>query len=1014
MRRALGGGALAAALMATSLQALPAGASTAPAAPRPLMHARAVADAVVQAAGVGSAAAGTVSAVVSIASPAGSDAAIARLAAAPATVSRATRLATLARLAPAAAGGARVVTWARQHGLTVTRSDAWDVTVSGPVGAMSTAFGTALVAAPSPYAPHGPASYLRPVTPPVVPAELRAVARSVVGLDTRPLYRPSATPAFTLGDAGFTGDQLRDAFGAPRDPSAGAGITVATVQFSGFHTSDFVDYANAADIPLFSGQLTTVPVDGANPGLPVGNADEEVVLDTESILSVAPMARQRVYFAPNTLSGSIDAFAAMAADAAAGKIQVVSSSWGHCESGVSPGLEAGPVRAKIQLIVAAGATMSASSGDGGTDDCGNSTTAVDFPTSVPEVVSVGGTSLTNGYDTGWSGSGGGSSTLYPRPSYQPAGLGPQRQVPDVAMLADPNTGFAVTYRGGFGTVGGTSLASPLFAGLLAGALSEAGRTTGVGDIHTALYAAGADSFQDVLTGNNGDAAGVGYDNVTGLGAPRWGALAAAVGIPAVARGAYHAIDPTRIADTRTGVGVPQARLAAGHTFTLSIPSSAPGVPSSGVTAAVLNVTAVNPSQGTYLSVYPTGAVGGSATSSVNAAQASVTPNLVTVKTSSSGSITVYNAAGNVDVLVDLEGYYASDSGDLYSALPPARILDTRSGTGTAVGQVGPNGTVDLHVAGAGGVPSSGVDAVVLNVTAANATTNTFASVFPTGFAGGPSTSSLNVVPHTAVANLVITKVSSSGDVTLFNAAGSVDLLADVEGYYSTGGALSLVPVPPVRVLDTRSGAPLGPGAAGTGMFLVAANESRPGAVILNLTGDAPSASTFLSLFPANVSIAVGRTSSTLNLNAHSVRANLAQVAVVPTGAPVEQVYNSVGSIDVLADIGGYFSAEPVRLPQTTVTLNGPASAAFGTGVALTANASAGGPPVATLAPGARVVFVDTSGAGTLGSGIIAGDGSATLSVSNLSIGTHTIYAVVAGIDGIEGSTSAPFTVTITP
>ena len=60
-----------------------------------------------------------------------------------------------------------------------------------------------------------------------------------------------------------------------------------------------------------------------------------------------------------------------------------------------------------------------------------------------------------------------------------------------------------------------------------------------------------------------------------------------------------------------------------------------------------------------------------------------------------------------------------------------------------------------------------------------------------------------------------------------------------------------------------------------------------------------------------------------------------------------------------------------------------------------------------------MVFVDTSGAGTLGSGIIAGDGSATLSVSNLSIGTHTIYAVVAGIDGIEGSTSAPFTVTIT-
>lgn len=955
----------------------------------------------------------TVTATVALTPPAGADAEIARLAGAASTPSRAARVAALRSLTPAASHRARVLAWARSAGLTVRSSDDWNVTVSGSAADMATAFSTSLVAAPSRFGAHGSASYLRPATTPLVPAALRSVARAVIGLDTRPLYAPRLAAANGLSATGFTGDQLRDAYAAPRDPAAGAGITVATVQFSGFHTSDLANYATAGDIPLFSGQVTSVSVDGANPTVPIGHSDEEVVLDTEAILASAPMARQRVYVAPNSGPGSIDAFTKIADDAVAGKIQVVSTSWGHCETALVPG-EAAAIRAQVQRMVVAGATISASSGDNGNDDCGNATQRVDFPTSVPEIVSVGGTRLTSGYQTAWGGSGGGVSNTFGKPSYQSSLSGSWRHVPDIALLADPSSGFAISYEGGLVRVGGTSLSSPLFAGLLAGALSANGSTSGVGDIHSDLYAAPDKAFQDVVTGNNGFAAGVGYDDVTGVGAPRFGALAEALGIPAKARDTYHPIDPTRIADTRTGVGFPQARLGAGQSVSIDISSSAPGVPPSGVTAAVLNVTAVNPTTGTYLSVFPTGAAGGSATSAVNALPGVATPNLLTVKTNATGSITVYNFAGTVDVVLDLAGFYARDTSDLYTPVSPSRVLDTRTGIGVPQGKVGSGATVDLHVAGAGGLPPSGIDAVALNVTAVNATQGTFASVYPTGFAGGPLSSSLNIPSNKPVANLVITKVSSSGDVTFRNAFGSVDLVADVEGYYTTGGAQTFVPVSPVRVLDTRSGAPLSAGDAGSGAFLVAADQSRPGAVVLNLTGVDPTAYTFLSMFPINVPISVGKTSSTLNLNPGTVRANLAQTAVLPSGAPLEQLYNAVGHIDVVADIGGYFSAQPVLLPQTTVTLTAPATASFGTSVAFSATASAGGPAVATLAPGVRVTFVEPGSVGVRGSGLVAADGSASFSTTSLSVGTHTVYAVLAAHDGIAGSTSAPVTVTITP
>ena len=145
-------------------------------------------------------------------------------------------------------------------------------------------------------------------------------------------------------------------------------------------------------------------------------------------------------------------------------------------------------------------------------------------------------------------------------------------------------------------------------------------------------------------------------------------------------------------------------------------------------------------------------------------------------------------------------------GTFYS-LPPTRILNTRSGLGHS-GKVGPNQFINLTVDGSGSglIPASGVAAVVLNVTVTNPTAASFVTVWPTGQAR-PTASNINFVAGQTVPNLVTVKVGAGGQVSLYNAAGSTDLIADVAGYYGDGTAAAgstFVPLPPARLLDTRS------------------------------------------------------------------------------------------------------------------------------------------------------------------------------------------------------------------
>jgi kumamolisin len=192
---------------------------------------------------------------------------------------------------------------------------------------------------------------------------------------------------------------------------------------------------------------------------------------------------------------------------------------------------------KFLKLAAAGVNVFVSSGDAGSnpDNTGHSATGptqVEYESSDPYVVGVGGTSLhlspagAVAGETGWAGGGGGDSIFFSRPPWQTgAGVpaGNQRLVPDVSLDADPGTGALVVLNGRGAQIGGTSLSAPIWAGFCA-LINEARQRAGkpfLSFLNPLLYPLmGTTCFRDITTGSNGAyTAGAGYDRVTGIGVP---------------------------------------------------------------------------------------------------------------------------------------------------------------------------------------------------------------------------------------------------------------------------------------------------------------------------------------------------------------------------------------------------------------------------------------------------------------------------------------------------------------
>ncbi len=191
------------------------------------------------------------------------------------------------------------------------------------------------------------------------------------------------------------------------------------------------------------------------------------------------------------------------------------------------------------------------------------------------------------------------------------------------------------------------------------------------------------------------------------------------------------------------------------------------------------------------------------------------------------------------------------------------------------------------------------------MTVTNGTADSFVSVSTGNYA--PSVSSVNFHAGQTLPNLVTAPLSGDGTVYLFNHSGTVDVIADVFGYYTVdqpGSTLSTLP--PTRLLDTRDG--IGAvGAGGTLPLQVTGRNSVPAngvtAVQLNVTVTNPTANSFLSVFPSGSALP---NVSNLNFGPGQTIANSVVVPVGPDGKI--DFFNHIGSVDVVADISGYYTA----------------------------------------------------------------------------------------------------------
>lgn len=233
-------------------------------------------------------------------------------------------------------------------------------------------------------------------------------------------------------------------------------------------------------------------------------------------------------------------------------------------------------------------------------------------------------------------------------------------------------------------------------------------------------------------------------------------------------------------------------------------------------------------------------------------------------------------------------------GAFFHPLSPTRVLDTRNSS-----PVGVNGTITLDLSSA--VPATAT-AVVFNLTATDVTASTFITAWPHGTAL-PNASDLNVVAGDTRPNHVTVQLSPDHKVDLHNAYGSVDLIADLAGYYAPGAGNGFAALDPLRVYDSRwtpQFSTVGPNSTVT-VDLSRWLPDVTTAVVFNLTATDATASTFVTAWPDG---SPRPSASNMNVTAGAVRPNLVTVAVPPSRKV--NLYNLAGSIDLIVDLAGYY------------------------------------------------------------------------------------------------------------
>jgi len=749
--------------------------------------------------------------------------------------------------------------------------------------------------------------------------------------------------------------------------------------------SDIAAFRSQFGLPANVPQLVLT---GKDPGTISGDM-EEADLDLEWTGSIAQNATIIYVYSTNVITSVQYAISQNLAP-------VISLSYGGCEAENSSSLESVAQQANAQ-----GITWLASSGDSGAAGCDSGATAsqglaVEMPASIPEVTGVGGSEFNEGSGAYWSttngthggsalsyipemawndsisrgdlaATGGGASKYYAKPSWQTGTGVPAdgaRDVPDVSLPASPDhDGYYFYTSGALGVVGGTSVSTPSFAGivtLLNQYLVSKGvqAKAGLGNINPTLYhlaSTASGIFHDITVGNNivpcvagspncvngslGYSAGVGYDQTTGLGSvdannlvTQWSSVAASVSTTLTL-----AASPTSIANTATTTLTATVKPATGTT-----------APTGSVTFSVGTTT---------LGTVVLAASGSSAVASLTVNGSSLATGSDTLTASYGGSTTFTSSIGTAAVTVTASAVATTTT----VSANPTSISSTASTVITA--------TVK---------PASGTKAPTGTVTFSLGTKSLGAGTLTASGSGGVAT--LTVAGSSLVTGSN-TVTASYGGVTGFTA--------------STGTTAVTVTVPAVATTTTASASPAG--IASTASTVITATVKPASGTT------APTGTVTFTL--GTKSLGTG----TLTASGSSATATLTVAgSALATGSnTITAAYG--GSIAFTSSSGTTTVTVTVTVVATSTTVSAsPASITSAASTTITATVK---PASGTQTPTGTVTFslgTKSLGTGTLSSGV------ATLNVSGsaLAIGTNTITAAYAATTSFSAS-SGTTAVTVT-
>jgi len=357
--------------------------------------------------------------------------------------------------------------------------------------------------------------------------------------------RPYLTTAVIKTDRNifYTAADYAKIYNFPTPAASSAGPVIAVISLGGgLKSTDVQAYWSSLSIPAaVQARVLVVPINGATNQFDAndGGASAENTIDVAMIGGAIPFSASRIVpvatilllLAPNSYQGFLNAFKV----AIAGSIRVgsstysptiISCSWGAPEKAFTANYLM-QYNAAFASAVSKGINIFCASGDGGSSD-GEIGLNVDFPASSPNVIACGGTTLVcpgglyspSTQEVAWTNGGGGVSAAFSAPSYQSALKQRRRALPDIALNADPNTGFYLFFNGVPVAYGGTSVVSPAMAAFAA-CLGP-----GAPFLNTRLYTIPKTCFHDIVRGTNSVrgsgtgssyVAGAGFDNCTGLG-----------------------------------------------------------------------------------------------------------------------------------------------------------------------------------------------------------------------------------------------------------------------------------------------------------------------------------------------------------------------------------------------------------------------------------------------------------------------------------------------------------------